>query len=73
MFSHTCQTIHVVDRKRGGGEGPAYIVSSTLSTVSLPCICFIASLAFSIARSVSLLMLADSMAFICCSNVPICA
>jgi hypothetical protein len=49
------------------------MVSSTFSGVRLPCICFIASLAFSIAISVSRLMLADSIAFICCSNVPICA
>lgn len=50
-----------------------YIVSSTFSGVSLPCICFMASLAFSIASKVSLLMLADSIAFICCSRVPIWA
>lgn len=49
------------------------MVSSTFSGVSLPCICFMASLAFSIASKVSLLMLADSIAFICCSSVPICA
>lgn len=49
------------------------MVASTISGVRLPCICFRASLAFSIAINVSRLMLADSIAFICCSNVPICA
>jgi hypothetical protein len=48
-----------------------YIVSSTFSGVSLPWICCMASLAFSMAARVSLLMLADSIALICCSRVPI--
>ena len=50
-----------------------YMVSSTFSGVSLPWICFMASAARSMAASVSRLMLADSMALICCSSVPICA
>jgi hypothetical protein len=50
-----------------------YIVSSTLSILSLPWICFIASPARSIAARVSLLMFAASMEYICCSNVAICA
>lgn len=49
------------------------MVSSTFSGVSFPCICFMASLAFSIASSVSRLMLADSIPFIFCSTVEICA
>lgn len=47
------------------------MVSSTFSGVSFPCIAFMASLALSIAASVSRLMFADSMALICCSRVPI--
>lgn len=50
-----------------------YIVSSTLSILSLPWICFIASPARSIAARVSLLIFAASMEYICCSNVAICA
>jgi hypothetical protein len=50
-----------------------YIVSSTLSMLSLPCICCIASPARSIAASVSLLIFAASMEYICCSRVEICA
>lgn len=48
----------------------AYMVSSTLVGVSLPCICFMASPARCIAMNVSWLMFADSIAFICCSMVP---
>lgn len=50
-----------------------YIVSSTFSGVSLPWMYVIASPAFSMAASVSRLMLADSIELICCSSVPICA
>lgn len=47
-----------------------YIVSSTLVGVSLPWICFMASPARCIAKKVSWLIFADSIAFICCSMVP---
>ncbi len=47
------------------------MVSSTLAVVSLPWIDFMATFARCIAVNVSWLMLADSMAFTCCSIVPI--
>ena len=50
-----------------------YIVSSTLSILSLPCICCMASPARSIAARVSLLIFAASIEYICCSSVEICA
>lgn len=49
------------------------MVSSTASGVSLPWMLFMASPAFCMAARVSRLILADSMALICCSSVPICA
>lgn len=55
-----------------GRQMYTYIVSSTFSGVSFPCICFMASPALSMAARVSRLILADSMALICCSRVPIC-
>lgn len=53
--------------------GMQYIVSSTLSMLSLPCMCAIALPAFSIAARVSLLIFAASIEYICCSSVDICA
>ena len=50
-----------------------YIVSSTLSMLSFPCICAIALPAFSIAARVSLLIFAASIEYICCSRVDIWA
>jgi hypothetical protein len=55
-----------------GSSIMAYMVSSTFSGVSLPWICFMASPALSMAARVSRLILADSIALICCSSVPIC-
>ena len=46
------------------------MVLSTSSGLSLPWMCFMATPARFIARKVSWLILADSMAFICCSMVP---
>lgn len=48
------------------------MVSSTFSGVSFPWMFFMASPAFSIAASVSRLIFADSIEFICCSSVTIC-
>lgn len=50
-----------------------YIVSSTLSILSLPWICDIASPARSMAARVSLLIFAASIEYICCSSVATCA
>lgn len=52
--------------------GYTYIVSSTFSGVSLPWICAIALDACSIAASVSRLIFADSIAYICCDRELIC-
>ncbi len=48
----------------------SYMVSSTLAGVSLPWMDFMAAPARCIAKKVSWLMFADSIAFICCSMVP---
>ena len=47
-----------------------YMVSSTLAGVSLPWMDFMAAPARCMAKKVSWLMFADSIAFICCSMVP---
>ena len=47
-------------------------MTSTSSIVILPCISFIALPAFFIATSVSWLMFADSIEYICCSSIDIC-
>ena len=44
-----------------------------MSILSLPCICFMAAPAFSMAASVSLLIFAASIEYICCSRVEIWA
>ncbi len=51
--------------------GDTYMVTSTSSIVIFPWMVFIAAPAFFMAASVSWLMFADSMEYICCSSMDI--